>query len=193
MSKLIFRYGTVNSAKTLNLLAVAHNYEEQGKSVLTIVPAIDTRHGTGIIKTRAGLKRQADVIITKPGDILRAWLNIPELPDCVLVDEAQFLDAEHISELRHIALHIPVICYGLKADFKGQLFPGSKRLLEVADAIEEIKTVCWYCTSKAIMNLKIVDDQPVFDGPSVDLGGNELYRPVCWSCYDDIKETKSLP
>lgn len=190
MPKLYFRYGTVGSAKTLNLLAVAHNYRQQGRQVLLVKPALDTRFGIDNIKTRAGLEMQADVLAPRTGP-----LPLPALDGvaCILVDEAQFLSVEAIEQLRHItyssvapdAPHgIPVICYGLRADFRTDTFPAAARLFELADTIEEIKTTCAYCLHKAIFNLKLLDGKPTIAGPSVELGCEEKYLPACAACYE---------
>jgi thymidine kinase len=190
MAKLYFRYGTVGSAKTMNLLAVAHNYRQQGKKVLLLKPAVDIRFGKDIIKTRAGLEAPADVLVPPTGKC-----ELPDLNDvvCLLVDEAQFLSVEAIDQL-HCVAHactyppynrtgIPVICYGLRTDFRRQLFPASQRLLELADSIEEIKTICTFCLRKAVFNLKLCDGNPTLDGPSVELGCEEKYLPACAACY----------
>lgn len=189
MAKLYFRYGTVGSAKTLNLLAVAHNYRQQGKTVLLIKPEVDTRFGIGIIRTRAGLEMPADIVAPSCGQI-----PLPALDGiaCLLVDEAQFLTPDAIDQLHHIAhaavaptapTGIPVICYGLRSDFRTCLFPASRRLFELADTLEEIKTVCTFCDKKAIFNLKFANGQPTLSGPSVELGCEEKYLPVCAACY----------
>lgn len=182
MAKLYFRYGTVGSAKTLNLLAVAHNYRQQGKKVLLLKPALDVRWGRESIVSRAGLTQQADILV-EPDTVLDRgdFAGI----HCVLVDEAQFLSADLIDQLRLLteAHNLPVICYGLRTDFKSQLFAGARRLMEVADSIEEIKTTCAYCNKKAIYNLKYVDGVPTRSGPSIDLGAEEKYAPACYRCY----------
>jgi thymidine kinase len=183
MAKLYFRYGTVGSAKTLNLLAVAHNYRQQGKRVLLFKPALDTRFGDFVIKTRAGLEAEADVLV--PAD---ESLNLPDLAGvvCILVDEAQFLPPACVDTLHYLAhsrTNIPVLCYGLRTDFRQQLFPAAKRLMELADSIEEVKTTCHYCLRKAVFNLKLCDGKPVLDGPTIDLGCEEKYLPVCANCY----------
>ena len=182
MAKLYFRHGTVGSAKTLNLLAVAHNYRQQGKKVLLLKPDMDTRFGKGHIKSRAGLQTEADVLVGPTTDLMS--LNFENV-SCILVDEAQFLGMEHIDQLREIAYekNIPVICYGLRTDFRTKLFPGSLRLMEVADSIEEVKATCFYCNRKSIMNLKHVDGKATIEGPTVQLGAEETYLPVCFSCY----------
>lgn len=183
MAKLYFRYGTVNSAKTLNLLAVAHNYRQQGKKALIVKPALDTRWGREWITSRAGPKMPADLVLEN-----NSVLTADDLAgvSCVLVDEAQFLSLFSIEQLAHIAHRnpgTPVICYGLRTDFKTRLFPASERLMELADSIEEIKTTCQYCERKAIFNLKFVNGKPTRDGPSVELGAEEKYAPACAACY----------
>ncbi len=130
MAKLYFRYGTVGSAKTLNLLAVAHNYRQQGKNIVLLKPELDIRFGRESIKSRAGLEMAADVLIGPNTKLLEMpWDNV----SCILVDEAQFLSALHIEELRMLTLKkgIPVICYGLRSDFRTRLFEGSLRLMEL--------------------------------------------------------------
>jgi len=183
MPKLYFRHGTVGSAKTLNLLAVAHNYRQQGKKVLLVKPEVDKRFGKDIIKTRAGLEAPADCLVPQDSPFI-----LPDLTGvvCILVDEAQFLTRHDIDVLHrcaHETPQIPVICYGLRTDFRRQLFPASQRLLELADAIEEIKTICTFCLRKAVFNLKLCDGQPTLAGPSVELGCEEKYLPACAACY----------
>jgi len=194
MAKLYFRYGAVGSAKTLNLLAVAHNYHQQNKKVLLIKPALDVRFGKNNIRSRAGLEKEADILVDDQTDLLQC--NFKDI-DCLLVDEAQFMPAFIIEQLRQISLEmdIPVICYGLRTDFKTYLFEASKRLLELADSIEEVKSTCFFCRRKAIMNLKHVDGKAVGEGPSIELGAEEKYFPTCSLCFrDQLKEasTESL-
>ncbi|MFY7842878.1 MAG: thymidine kinase [Rhabdochlamydiaceae bacterium] len=182
MAKLYFRYGTVGSAKTLNLLAVAHNYRQQGKQVLLMKPALDNRFGTGCIKSRAGLELPADLLITAETDLLSE--DYDEI-SCLLVDEAQFLSKKIINELREISFlrNIPVICYGLRTDFRSCLFEGSLRLMEIADSIEEVKATCYFCNKKSTMNLKHVNGIATLEGPVVNLGAEEQYLPACYHCY----------
>jgi len=192
MAKLYFRYGTVGSAKTLNLLAVAHNYRQQGKKIILMKPDIDTRFGKEKIRSRAGLEQEADVLIHAGMSLLS--LDFQGI-SCILVDEAQFLSARTIDELRSITTdwNIPIICYGLRTDFKSFLFDGSRRLMEVADSIEEVKVTCNYCNRKAIMNLKHVNGIAVNEGPSVELGAEEKYLPSCFPCYCiELQKAKSL-
>lgn len=191
MAKLYFRHGTVGSAKTLNLLAVAHNYQQQGKNVLIMKPALDDRFGAKFVKSRAGLEKEADLLLHPDSTIPMGELRDI---DCVLVDEAQFLSPDVIEQLRDIAteLGVPVICYGLRTDFKTHLFPGAARLMELSDSIEEIKTTCAFCNRKAIFNLKFKDGVPTQVGPSVDLGAEEKYLPACSPCYQQKLENTSF-
>lgn len=182
MAKLYFRHGTVGSAKTLNLLAVAHNYRQQGKEILLLKPELDNRFGKEQIKSRAGLEMTADILIREDTDLLA--LDYQGV-DCILVDEAQFLPAAIIEQLREISVArgIPVICYGLRTDFRSNLFVGSRRLMELADSIEEVKATCHFCNRKSIMNLKHVNGVATVDGPTIQVGAEETYLPACYHCY----------
>lgn len=182
MAKLYFRYGTVGSAKTMNLIAVAHNYQQQNKKVVLVKPALDDRFGKDHIRSRAGLEKQADVLLARDQRIDRAGLAGTS---CILVDEVQFLDPAQIDDLRDIAtrLDIPVICYGLRTDFSTRLFPGSRRVLELADSIEEVKNTCAFCNRKGIFNLRLRDGKASLDGPVVELGADDKYQPACPRCY----------
>ena len=197
MAKLFYIYSTMNSGKSLELLKTAHNYESQGKKVLVLTSDKDTRYKDigkndikGIIKTRMGLEREAylaERFLKKEDSI--AFI-IREKFDCILVDEAQFISRDLILELVDIVdrLEIPVICYGLKNDFRNQLFEGSEALLLFADKIQEIKTVCTYCSRKATMNMRMVNGVPEFEGVQIQVGGNESYIPVCRQCYMSKKQ-----
>ena len=191
MAKLYFRFGTVGSAKTLNLLAVAHNYRQQGKEVLLLKPQLDIRFGKECIKSRAGLEMSADILITAETNLFQVDL---EGISCILVDEAQFVPKNIIEQLRDIShdKNIPVICYGLRTDFRSKLFEGSLRLMELADSIEEVKATCHFCNRKSILNLKHIDGVASVDGPSVDLGAEEKYFPSCYGCYVSQLEEASL-
>jgi thymidine kinase len=185
MAKLYFRHGTVGCAKTLNLLAVAHNYKQHNYKVLLIKPEIDDRFGKDLIKARAGLEAKADIVV--PSNVTE--IELPDLNDvvCILVDEAQFLPSKIIDQLYNITClkkGPPVICYGLRTDFRRNIFPAALRLMELADNIEEIKTVCVYCLKKAKFNLKLINGKPTLDGPSVELGCEEKYLPACGACYN---------
>jgi thymidine kinase len=189
VAKLYFRYGTMDSAKSMNLLAVAHNYRKQGKRVLLVKPRLDTRFGSTKISSRSGLEAEADLMVDD--DTVLDPRDFAGL-DCILVDEAQFLAPPLIEDLRRITADpgVPVICYGLRTDFRTRLFPGAQRLMELADGIEEVKVTCQYCAKKAICNLRFVNGSPTVHGPQVQLGADEHYAPVCWSHYDEA--TRSI-
>ena len=182
MAKLYFRYGEVGSAKTLNLLAVTHNYQQQKKSVFLMKPKLDDRFGSQDVSSRAGLSKRADML---PSDDTVLDPELLKGKDCILVDEAQFLSKSVIDQFRTIATvqNIPIICYGLRTDFRGTLFEGSKRLFEVSDSLEEIKTTCAFCNRKAIFNLKLIDGKASLTGPTIELGAEEKYLPACSKCY----------
>lgn len=183
MAKLYFRYGAMTSAKTLNLLAVRHNYQTQGKKVMVLKPSVDKRFGVEWVRSRAGLEYKADLVLENDSQLdFSTFLGCA----CVLVDEAQFLSAAVVEQLRELTRieSIPVIAYGLRTDFRTQLFEGAKRLLELADSIEEIKTTCRFCNRKAVFNLRHDEKgQAVLDGPAVQLGAELNYSPVCYPCY----------
>mmetsp|Transcript_110855 Transcript_110855/g.226864 ORF Transcript_110855/g.226864 Transcript_110855/m.226864 type:complete len:274 (+) Transcript_110855:6-827(+) len=178
-AKLYFRHGAMSSAKTLNLLATAHSYEMQSKRVLVMKPQLDTRFSTGSVQSRAGLHRPADLLLTAESVFDAEQF---EGISCILVDEAQFLAPAVVDRLRNVTIYfsVPVICYGLRTDFRSRLFPGSQRLLELADTIEEVKTTCTFCNKKATMNLKSVDGAATMEGPTVCLGAEEMYAPTCY-------------
>lgn len=184
MAKLYFRYGAMGSAKTMNLLAVAHNYEQQGKRVILIKPALDDRFGADMIRSRAGLERRADFCVT-PDTVLN--YSTFQGIDCIIVDECQFLSEALIHQLRNITvdLDIPVICYGLRTNFMTRLFEGSKRLMELADAIEEVKTTCAFCNRKAVYNIKIRQGNACSSGQEIELGAEDLYQPTCCRCFEE--------
>jgi thymidine kinase len=174
----------MNAGKSTEILKIAHNYEEQNKSVLLFTPSIDDRYGKGKITSRMGFQREA-TIINSQTDLYKIVSD--NHPDCVLVDEGQFLDRQQVIILTRVVdqLNIPVIVYGLKNDFRNRLFPGSEALLLFADKIEEIKAVCWHCKKKATMLIKYKDGKAVNDGPQIEIGGNDTYVSVCRRCYAD--------
>lgn len=184
MAQLFFKYGAMNSGKSIEILKVAHNYEEQNKPVVLMTSGLDTRAGVGQVASRIGIEKDAIPIFSET-DLLDVVANIPYKPYCVLIDEAQFLTKAHVLSLTKIVdqLKIPVMAFGLKNDFRNELFEGSKYLLLYADKIEEMKTICWFCHKKAIMNLRYVDEKPVYEGEQVQIGGNEAYFPVCRQHY----------
>lgn len=176
MFKLYFRYGAMGAAKSLNLLAVAHNYRRQGKTVFLVKPYASIRefeNSERDITSRTGLHERVDVLLT-PGDTF----TLPEGVSCILVDEAQFLTTEQVGLLRRLTATCPVICYGLRCDYEAKLFPGSRRLMELADSIEEIKTTCSFCERKATQNLRTTGEVG-----QVLVGGDESYSAACWSCF----------
>ncbi|RSI45424.1 Thymidine kinase [Streptococcus sanguinis] len=190
MAQLYYKYGTMNSGKTIEILKVAHNYEEQGKSVVIMTSAVDTRDGFGVVSSRIGMKRNA-IAIEDQTDIFGYIQQLPEKPYCVLIDEAQFLKRHHVYDLARVVdeLDVPVMAFGLKNDFRNELFEGSKHLLILADKIEEIKTICQYCSRKATMVLRTDNGKPVYDGEQIKIGGHETYISVCRRHYfnPDIK------
>ena len=186
MSKLYFRYGAMNCGKTALLLQVANNYEERGMKVKILKPLIDSKGGTSIT-SRIGLSREVDYLV-KNNDNLKRILSYcyKEKVACVLVDEAQFLNKEHIDELYLFTkkYDIPVICYGLRSDFKTDVFPGSLRLFELADVIEELYTIC-RCGKRAKFNGRIVNGEFVSSGEQVVIDGENsvIYESLCGKCY----------
>ena len=186
LEQLFFKYVAMNSGKSIDILKVAHNYEEQGKPVELLTSGVDTRAGRGVIASRIGLKRRVTPVM-KDTNVYKLVKDV--LADhkiyCVLIDEAQFLTKEHVLQLTKIVdeLGVPVMTFGLKNDFRNELFEGSKYLLIYADKIEEMKTICWFCPHKATMNLRIHNGKPVYEGDQVQIGGNESYYPVCRKHY----------
>ncbi|MER1954931.1 MAG: thymidine kinase [Desemzia incerta] len=191
MAQLFFKYGAMNSGKTIEILKVAHNYEEQNKPVIIMTSGIDDRDAIGVVSSRIGLRRNG-IAIFEETNILEVVNELDYEPACVLLDEAQFLTKDHIIQLTKIVdeLNIPVMAFGLKNDFQNELFEGSKYLLLYADKIEEMKTICWYCHKKAIMNMRVVDGKPVYTGEQIQIGGNEAYYPVCRKHYHHPLITK---
>ncbi|MET3557327.1 thymidine kinase [Streptococcus rupicaprae] len=184
MAQFYFKYGAMNSGKTIEILKVAHNYEEQGKDVVIMTSALDTRDGFGIVSSRIGMRRDAIAIATD-FDVFQYVKDLDKIPYCILIDEAQFLTKDQVIAFSRVVdeLDIPVMAFGLKNDFLNHLFEGSEALLLFADKIEEIKTICHYCSKKAIMNLRMVDGAPVYAGQQIQIGGNESYRAVCRKHY----------
>ena len=173
MAKLYFRYGAMGSSKTANAIMVQYNYQERGQKALMLKPRLDNRDGARLVGSRAGL--QAPCFYVEELDSL----DLSQY-DCVIVDEAQFLKKEQVRRLVDIVdeMNVPVICYGLRSDFQGNLFEGSHWLRAWADTIEEIKTVCW-CGRKATCNARVFDGRVVKTGEQIMLGGNESYVALC--------------
>ena len=180
--KMYFYYGAMGSSKTANALMTRFSWEDKGKKVALLKPSIDNRDGVNIVKSRAGL--MAEAILIYPDSKIRDVLPNPvEEYDNLIVDEAQFLTKEQVDELRDIADNGTfVMCYGLKADFMGNLFEGSKRILELADSLREIVTMC-PCGKKAIMNARYSGNRILYEGEQVVVGGNEAYMALCHRCY----------
>lgn len=189
MSKLYYRYGAMNAGKSAALLSVAHNYEEKGLPIVLVKPSIDTKGDTKVT-SRIGIEREVDVILA-PNDLVIEKLPNGQKPWAIIVDEAQFLTPEQVEELFIITkmYDVPVLCYGLRCDFQMRGFPGSTRLLELADDIEELKTIC-ACGKKATQNLRTLNGRPIFEGEQIAIdGASEIkYTSVCGECYLKLRE-----
>ena len=195
MSKLYFRYGAMNSGKSTNLMQVAHNYEERGMKVVLIKPSTDKKGGDKLV-SRLGVERKVDLLINDDQNVydeVKKWEDNKYKIDCILVDEVQFLKSHQIDELFEVAvcLDIPVICYGLRTDFKMQGFEGSTRLLLLAHSIEELKTIC-KCGRKAVLNGRKINGKFVFEGEQVAIDNvdNVEYESLCGHCYFKFKNEK---
>ena len=183
MPKLYFKYGAMGSSKTAQALITKFNYEERSMKVWLIKPSADTRDGAEVVRSRIGLEAKADVIA--PEDDIRLRFREHGFTDVIIADEANFFTPAQVDQLREIVdeRDIPVLCFGLRTDFLTHTFPGSLRLLEVADAIEEIKTIC-SCGNKAVVNARIDSDgYVVTEGEQVVLGGNDCYVAMCHRCW----------
>ena len=182
MAKLYFNFSAMNAGKSTVLLQASHNYHEQGMRTLLMTAALDDRAGVGRIASRIGLGKAADLFDAETDVFVHIQARHAKAPlDCVLIDEAQFLSREQVWQLARVAdeLGIPVLCYGLRTDFRGELFEGSEALLAIADHLREIRTICW-CGSKATMVLRMdADGTPVKAGTQVVIGGNDVYASVC--------------
>ena len=185
MAKLYFRYGVMGSSKSAQALITKFNYEEQGMRVWLIKPAADTRYGVDKVRSRIGLEQVGDAI-TDDMNLYEIFRDREkEFNDVIIADEAQFLTPQHIEQLRDIVdnYNVPVMCFGLRTDFRTKMFPGSARLFELADSVSELKTVC-SCGGKAMVNARIDGDGNVItEGEQILLGGNESYRPMCYKCW----------
>ena len=186
MAKLYFYYSAMNAGKSTVLLQSSHNYHERGMKTLLLTPAINQRDGMGKIASRIGLTKDAESF--KQEDDLRLLIDRTheQAPiACVLIDEAQFLTRPQVEQLAKVAdqAGIPVLCYGIRTDFKGNLFPGSAALLGWADNLIELKTIC-HCGRKATMNLRTdAEGEPIKEGEQVEIGGNERYVAMCRKCF----------
>lgn len=192
MAKLYFRYGAMNSGKSTALLQAAHNYEERDHEILLAKPGVDTKAGRKIL-SRLGVDRDVDFMIGADDDVLATFTeqrtkrrgSSGRDVSCLLIDEAQFLTPGQVDDLLRIAVleDVPVLCYGIRTDFRTVAFPGSQRLLEIAHSLEELKTIC-RCGRKAVFNTRLVDGEPVFLGEQVAIDGAEVsYESRCAVCY----------
>ena len=195
MAKLYFKYGAMGSSKTAQALITKYNYEENDLNVWLIKPSADTRDGVHILRSRIGLEARADIISPQMDVYAHFAENKKGSCNVIIVDECQFMTPEQIDQLRHIVndFNVPVMCFGLRTDFQTKLFPGSMRLMEVADTIQEIKTIC-DCGAKATVNARIDGEgYIVTEGAQVFLGGNDAYIAMCHKCYiRGIREHKKI-
>lgn len=186
MAKLYFRYGAMGSSKTANALMARYNYMEKGQKVILLKPKVENRDGENLIRSRIGLSAECNLVedfleqVENQTEAVIKWKNA----SVIIVDEAQFLSKSQIDKLASIVddYHISVICYGLRTDFTSNLFEGSKRLMELADVIEEIPTICW-CGKKAQFNARINNGKIVKSGEQIVMGGNESYVSLCRKHY----------
>lgn len=192
MAKLYFKYGVMGSSKTAQALITKFNYEERGMRVWLIKPQIDSRDGDNIILSRAGLSSAAYVLASDE-NVYESYNTLSGKVDVIIVDECQFLSEEQVNQLSMLVIdyNIPVLCFGLRTDFRTRMFPGSKRLLEIADSITEIKTIC-SCGKKATVNVRLDENGNIItEGEQILLGGNDRYTAMCYQCYiEKQKEQK---
>ena len=191
MPKLYFKYGTMGSSKTAQALITKFNYEERGMKTVLIKPSVDTRDGKNICKSRIGLSAEA-LTVNKSVNLFKLIKDMKV--DVVIVDECQFLTEDQVDQLADVVMEmdIPVLCFGLRADFQTHLFPGSKRLFEIADSITEIKYIC-ECGNKAVVNARLDENgRVVTEGSQVLIGGNDRYVAMCRKCWlKKIKEQQN--
>lgn len=187
MSQLYYRYSTMNAGKSLELIKVAYNYRERGKNILILVPEVSEREKKGMVVSRVGLEIEA-AAVDEDTNLLELFIEKTKNKDidCVLIDEGQFLKKHQVQELTEIvdSFDTPVMVYGLKNDFRNELFEGSYYLLVYSDKIEEIKTICW-CGRKATMVARISDGKFVKTGEQIQVGGNSMYVSLCRKHYND--------
>ncbi len=180
--KMYFYYGVMGSSKTANALMKKFSFEEKGRKVAFLKPSLDTRNGKTLIKSRIGLSSEA-FFLDRDASV-RETLGENAVYDIIMVDEAQFLSESQVDELRDMADNgVMVMCYGLKDNYSGRLFEGSKRIIEVCDTIREIQSMCTKCGSKAIMNARYSGDKIIYEGNTIDIGGEEKYTTLCHRCW----------
>lgn len=194
MAKLYFRYGAMNCGKSTSLLQVIHNYEEKNMKVVLLKPSIDTK-GDNMVISRIGLKRKVDYLVNNTDNIISKILNNIDGIKCIVVDEVQFLTSQQIDELYSITKEydIPVLCYGLRTDFRMQGFSGSTRLLQIADDIEELKTIC-KCGKKATINVRKENGEYVFSGKQIAIDNDKSieYESICGNCYIELLRQRRI-
>jgi Thymidine kinase len=184
MAKLYFKYGVMGSSKTAQALITKFNYEERGMKVWLIKPQIDSRDGEGLIQSRAGLSAMAYVLPAEE-NLYESFQKLKDAVDVIIVDECQFLTEQQVDQLSLLVIdfNVPVLCFGLRADFRTKMFPGSKRLMEIADSITEIKTIC-SCGRKATVNVRLDQNgRIVTEGEQILIGGNDQYTAMCYRCF----------
>lgn len=186
MGKLVFKFGAMSSSKTAQALMTRYNYEAKGTRVWLVKSSADTRDGADILRSRIGLQASAFVITPNMNvkDLYEVQRMDGDSYEVIIADEAQFFTEAQIWQFREIASQydVVVICYGLRTDFRCQLFPGSKALFQLADDIEEITSVC-KCGRKTVVNARIADGKVTLEGPQVEIGGNDKYESLCWTCW----------
>ena len=185
MAKLYFKYGAMGSSKTAQALIAKVNYEERGMRVWLIKPSVDSRDGIGAVRSRIGLEAQADAVIRPEDNVAALYYALEGRKDVIIADESQFFTPEQIEQLADLVDNedIPVLCFGLATDFQTKMFPGSKRLFELAQSVTEIKTVC-ACGAKATVNARLDGEgHIVTGGEQVVLGGNDTYLAMCRPCW----------
>ena len=195
MAKLYFKYGAMGCSKSAQALMCKFNYEQKGFNVLLIKPSIDTRDyndGKPVVKSRIGIESECEVI-GKNESLLERYKKLSENNkyDVMIIDEAQFCSESQINDCKEISIDIPVLCYGLKTNFKSYLFEGSKRLIEIADSISEIKSLC-SCGANATVNARLINGEIVTEGEEVVIGGDETYVAMCYNCWRKFQKEQEL-
>ena len=193
MAKLYFKYGVMGSSKTAQALITKFNYEEKGMRVWLIKPQTDDRDGDNIVRSRIGLSCPAYVLPYQE-DVYESYRNLSNQVDVIIVGECQFISEKQVDQLADIVIiyNVPVLCFGLRTDFRTKMFPGSKRLLEIADSITEIKTIC-ACGKKATVNVRMDENgRIVTEGEQILIGGNDRYTSMCYQCYMEKRREQEL-
>lgn len=184
--KLYFYYGVMGSSKTANALMKKFNFEEHGREVILVKPSVDTRYEKTVVKSRVGLSSEAYLINSESTikEVIAGIIDKGGGLRIIIADEVQFFTKEQIDELREFADNgIMVMCYGLKTDYTGHLFEGSKRLIEVCDTMREIPSMCAKCGKKAIINARYKDGKIIYEGNNIDIGGEDKYLTLCHKCW----------